>query len=134
MGPTIIFELLKQVREAGFLQTKQMCRNTYLYLTRFPRKMDQLFDNRRLCPPCLVLCKSSILDSHDATSLFDFPSFFYLSKGQEREAHQYTKLHIDRKYQEEHRSADRGNGYAERSWGKCIKGKTGDGEMAERSI
>jgi hypothetical protein len=85
--------------------------------------------------PPLILCKSSILDSHDATSLFDFPSFFYLSQGQEREAYQYTKLHIDKEeVSEEHRSADRGNGYAERSRGKCIKGKTGDGEMAERSI
>lgn len=52
------------------------------------------------------LCKSSRLDtSYDATSLFDFPSFFYLSKGQEREAYQYNKLHIDRgKYQEKHRA------------------------------
>lgn len=61
--------------------------------------------------PCWVLlCKSSILDTdYDATSLFDFPSFFYLSKGQEREAYQYNKLHIDRgKYQEEHIGAQTG--------------------------
>ena len=57
------------------------------------------------------LCKSSILDTgYDATGLFDFPSFFYLSKGQEREAYQYNKLHIDRGEVSgrTRRSADRG--------------------------
>ena len=47
--------------------------------------------------PCLAFVQKLHTGyHHDATSLVDFPSFFYLSKGQERKAYQYTKLHIDR--------------------------------------